>query len=56
MVHVHKQIRFKRVIETWLLENDLEYKFEWQIDIVTVRVVEKEKYAKIKFMQDIIFE
>jgi len=56
MVHEHKQIRFKRIIETWLKEKDPQYEFEWQIDIITVRVVVKEKFAKIKFMENIIFD
>ena len=56
MVHHHKQTRFKRVIETWLGENDSEYQFEWQIDIVTVRVVPREKYAKIKWLKNMVFD
>jgi len=56
MVHLHKQTRFKRVIETWLLENDPNYKFEWQVDLITLRLIEKEQYAKIKFFEDLIFE
>ncbi len=56
MVHFHKQTRFKRVIETWLAENDPEYQLEWQIDILTVRIVEKDKYAAVKLLDDVIFE
>ena len=56
MVHEHKRTRFKRVIETWLIENDPEYQFNWQIDIITVRVVPREKYARVKWLKDVIFE
>ncbi len=53
-VHFHKQQRFSRVIESWILEND--YSGEWQIDIVTVRMVPREKYAQVKFIENVIFE
>ena len=56
MVHQRKQERFKRVIETWLLENDPEYEAEWQIDVLSVRIVPREKYAKVKWLKNVIFE
>ena len=56
MVHMHKQERFKRVIETWLAENDPDYKFEWQIDVITVRIVPREKYARVKWLKNLVFE
>lgn len=54
MLHRKKQERFKRVIQTWLLER--KYKEEWQIDLVTVRIVPREKYARIKLFENLIFE
>lgn len=54
MVHKHKQDRFKRVIETWLDENN--YTGEWQIDVLTLRIVPREKFALLKLLENIIFE
>ncbi len=53
-VHRNKIDRFKRVIQTWLEEHD--YKSDWQIDIITVRVVPRERIARVKFMENIVFE
>ena len=53
-VHSKKQKRLSRAIETWLFKK--KYSGIWQIDIVTVRIVLNEKYCKIKFMKNIIFE
>lgn len=53
-VHHEKIRRFKNVIETWLLEN--KYKGEWQIDIITVRLIPREKFAQVNFLENIIFE
>jgi len=53
-VHSDKIARFKRVIETWILENNL--KSEWVIDIITVRVVPREKFARVKLIGNVIFE
>jgi len=54
MVHRHKQIRFMRTIEAWLLEHPEEFKY--QIDIFTVRLVPREKYAQVKILDNIVFE
>lgn len=56
MVHDHKQVRFKRVIETWLTENDPQYELDWQIDVITVRVVPREKCAKVKWLKNLVFD
>lgn len=53
-VHENKQKRFSRTIIAWISEND--YKGDWQIDIVAIRIVPREKYALIKYMDNIIFE
>ena len=53
-VHTEKKKRFSRAIETWILEN--RYQGEWQIDVVTVRLVPREKYAVIKLIDNVIFE
>jgi putative endonuclease len=53
-VHKNKQGRLKRAIQTWLMENT--YEGEWQIDILTVRLVPREKYARVNFIENVIFE
>lgn len=54
MVHKHKQDRFKRVIETWLIEK--KYRNQWQIDVLTVCIVPREKIARLKLLENVIFE
>lgn len=53
-VHFHKQQRLKRAIETWLAENT--YEGPWQIDIVTIRMVPREKYAQLRCIDNVQFE
>ena len=53
-VHRDKRDRLKRAIQTWLLEN--KYEGEWQIDIITVRMVPREKFAQVKMLDNVIFE
>ena len=53
-VHKNKQERLKRAIQTWLLDNTYEGTF--QIDIITVRVVPGEKYAKVHIIPNVVFE
>ncbi len=53
-VHKDKIKRLKRVIEVWLFER--KYKGKFQIDIVTVRLVTREKYARVKMIANVVFE
>ena len=53
-VHKHKQERLKRAIQTWLVEN--KYKGEFQIDILIVYLVPREKYARVKVLENVIFD
>ena len=53
-VHKEKQRRLKNAIEAWLIEN--KYAGKWQIDILTVRLVPREKYAQVKLIENVIFE
>jgi putative endonuclease len=53
-VHKNKQDRLKRAIQTWILEK--KYKGEWQIDILTVRIVPHERYARVYLLDNVIFE
>ncbi len=53
-VHRDKQSRMKRAVETWLIENG--YEWEWQIDILAIRLVPREKYATMKYLENVVFE
>ncbi len=53
-VHGEKIRRFKNIIEVWISEND--YRGEWQIDIVTVRLVPDEKFAQVNMIKNVVFE
>ena len=51
-VHARKIKKLSRAIESWLIENNCND--EWQIDVVAVRIVPREKYASIKYLPNII--
>lgn len=53
-VHRNKQERLKRAIQTWLVEN--KYKGDFQIDIALVYLVPREKYARVKVLENVIFD
>jgi putative endonuclease len=50
-VHAFKLKKLVRVIESWLMEH--EYNGDWQIDVVSVRIVEHEKYATVNHISNI---
>lgn len=49
-----KQERLKRAIESWISEKS--YFGEFQIDILVVYLVPREKYARVKCLENVIFE
>lgn len=51
-VHPKKIERMYRTIESWIMEKNLDS--EWQIDVISVRIVPREKYATIKYISNII--
>lgn len=51
-VHATKLKRLSRAIESWLMENN--YEGDWQIDVLAVRVVPRDKYAQVKYIPNII--
>ncbi len=53
-VHKDKQRKLKNAIQAWLIEN--KYEGEWQIDILSVQMVPREKYALVKRLVNVIFE
>ncbi len=44
--------KLSRVIESWLLEHNSDA--DWQIDVIAVRVVPREKYATVKYLPNVI--
>lgn len=44
--------KISRAINSWILENN--FQGDWQIDVMAVRVVTREKYALVKFLDNII--
>jgi putative endonuclease len=53
-VHANKQRRLKKAIQTWIL--DKRYKGQFQIDIITVRIVLDERFARVNYLDDVVFE
>ncbi len=53
-VHASKLKKLGRAIETWISKNA--YEGNWQIDVVTVRVVTREKFARVKYIENVILE
>ena len=51
-VHPYKLKKFNRAIESWLSEK--KYNGEWQIDVIGVRVVPREKYATVMLISNVI--
>ncbi len=51
-VHAFKLIKLSRAIESWLLDNRSEN--EWQIDVIAVRVVPREKFSTVKYIPNVI--
>ncbi len=53
-VHHKKIKRMNRAIETWLIERNLD--LDWQIDVIAVRTVPRERYAVIKYIPNVILD
>ena len=51
-VHPQKLRRLSRTIQTYLLEKRLDS--EWQLDIITVKIVEKDRMARVEMIENII--
>lgn len=51
-VHDWKIKKISKAIESWLVEND--YSGDWQIDVLALRIVSCEKFASVKFIENII--
>lgn len=53
-VHIQKQERLKRAIESWMMEKG--YTGAFVIDVLAVYLVPREKIARVKFLSNVIFE
>lgn len=51
-VHRRKIARLQRAIQSWLMEQG--YVGEWQIDVASVRLVPREKYATISLLWNVL--
>ena len=51
-VHPYKLRKLYRAIETWLHEKHTDA--DWQIDVMAVKLVVKDKYATVKYLPNII--
>ena len=51
-VHAYKLRKLSRAIESWLMENNCD--LDWQIDVMAVRIVPREKYATVKYIPNVI--
>jgi putative endonuclease len=52
-VHRSKMQRLNRAIESWITEK--KYTGEWEIDVIAVRIVPREKYATVKYIRNAIY-
>lgn len=53
-VHRFKVHQIEKSLETWLAEH--EWEGEWQIDVVSVRLVHDEQYAVVDHIENIVAE
>lgn len=53
-VHREKLKRLGRAIETWLSER--RYTGAWQIDVLTVCIVPRERFARVKLIDNVILD
>lgn len=44
--------RLHKAIESWIIEHN--YEGEWEIDVVAVRIVLRERYATVKYINNVI--
>ena len=53
-VHFKKIQRLNRTLESWISE--FEHKGDWEIDVIAVRIVSREKYATVKHLRNIVLD
>lgn len=52
--HPQKMRKVARTAETWIIEN--KWVGDWQIDVVAVRMVPREKYASVKRIENVVLD
>ena len=50
-VHQFKLHQIGKALETWIADNS--YEGDWQIDVIAVRVVPRETFATVKYIENI---
>lgn len=53
-VHREKLERLHRVMETWLMEHA--YEGKWQLDVLSVWIVPRERYAVVDLIENVVGE
>jgi putative endonuclease len=51
-VHESKLKKLHRTIDTWIIEN--RYEGQWQVDVLAVRIVPREKFASINYIENVL--
>lgn len=49
-----KVFKLNRAIQSWLEDHKNYQETDWQIDVITVRIVPHEKYATVKYLDNVI--
>lgn len=52
--HPEKMKKVARTAETWVVEHN--WKGDYQLDVAAVRIVPREKYATIRYLNNVILE
>lgn len=55
-IHLWKQRRMARAIQTYLIEKRVPEDQEWQIDVIAVFLDFSQKHAIIRYMEDVVFD
>lgn len=53
-VHRRKLHQIDKALQTWICENN--YKGEWVIDVIAVRIVPRETYATVNMIENVVSE
>jgi len=51
-VHQFKLHQIHKALETWI--NNHNYEGDWQVDVITVRLVPRERYASVKHIENVV--
>ncbi len=51
-VHQFKLHQIHKALETWIADNN--YEGDWQVDVIAVRLVPRERYASVKHIENVV--